>query len=215
MDITPKEFAKAVAYAKKASGHPFATLSDIKKMLSCRPMDVMDFIETHPGLVHCEHRHETKAVRVKVRLPGTNKWYWSTDMRNGKSLGLCVIETFETEEDNPWTEKGLQKLIDDNARTVWVSVVDNYGHHIGQALREDKVNDDYRYGGRPQDARKAAWLWRNTRNKLEATKAAGATKDKTFIMGGFMDSYERKEEFSIDEDGIKLLEKDGWTVVKH
>ena len=214
MDITPKEFAKAVAYAKKASGNPFATLSGIQKMLSCRPMDVMDFIETHPCLVHCEHRSETKLVRVKERIPGTNKWYWATDTRTGKSLGLCVIEAFETEEDNPWTEKGLQKLIDDNAKTVWVSVVDNYGQHIGQAIREDKVHDDYRYGGRPQDARKAPWLWRNTREKLDATRAVGATKEKSYWIGGIGDCYERKEEFSINEEGIKLLEKDGWTVIK-
>lgn len=219
--ITPKEFAHAVKMTMKAECKPYATLPALKRMLACRPLDIMDFIEQHPDLVHAEQRSETKVIKVKVPLPGTGRYYWSTEARDGKNLGLCVIEAFETPEDNPWTEAGLQKLIEENRKTVWVSEVNDYGQILGEVLREDTIPTSdyglpkYRDGERPADARRAPWLWRNTKEKLEALKKIGAVSEKTFWMGGFGDSYSRKEPYSLSDEGIKILEAEGWTLKRN
>lgn len=216
--ITPKEFAHAVEMTKKAECMPYATLPALKRMLACRPLDIMDFMEQHPDLVHAEQRSETKLVKVKIPMPGTGRSYWSTETRDGKNLGLCVIEAFETPEDNPWTEAGLQKLIEENSKTVWASDVNDYGQILGEVLREDTIPKDsygrleYPDGKRPADARRAPWLWRNTKEKLEALKKIDAVSEKTFWMGGFGDSYSRKEPYSLSDEGIKILEAEGWTL---
>lgn len=216
--ITPKEFAHAVAMTKKAECVPYATLPALKKMLACRPLDIMDFIEAHPDLIHTEQRHETKYVKVRIPMPGTGRSYWSTTTRDGKNLGLCVIEAFETPEDNPWTEAGLQKLIEKNRKTVWASEVNDYGQILGEVLRPNTIPTGdygqlkYRDGERPADARKAPWLWRNTKEKLEALRDIGAVSEKTYWMGGFGDSYSRKEPYSLSAEGIKILEAAGWTL---
>ncbi len=199
--FTPKEFAHAVEMAKKAECKSYATLTAIKRMLSCKPIDVMDFIETHPELVHTEQRFETRTVK-------------------SRSLGLCVIEAYESEELNPWTEAGLQYLIKEHEHTVWISDINNYGQIIGSAIHEDTIPKDewgikkYKDGERPADARKATWLWRNTHEKLDAISRLQASYNKTFWMGGLGDSYAVKENFAINSNGIKILRDNGWTVIE-
>ena len=218
--ISPKEFAHAVAMTKKAEVKGYATLPALKKMLGCRPLDIMDFIEEHPDLVHTEPRCETKIVKVRMPLPGTGRSYWSTEARDGKSLGLCIIDAYECAEDNPWTEAGLQKLITTHTKTVWASKVDNYGEILGEVLREDTIPKDsygrleYPDGKRPADARKAEWLWRNTHEKLETLKSLGAVKNHKYWMGGVGDAYSRDEPFSLSAEGIKILEANGWTLIR-
>lgn len=102
--ITPKEFAHAVEMTKKAECKPYATLPALKRMLACRPLDIMDFMEQHPDLVHAEQRSETKYVKERMSIPGTNRAYYDAVEKIGRNLGLCIIDAFETAEENPWTE---------------------------------------------------------------------------------------------------------------
>lgn len=115
---------------------------------------------------------------------------------------------------------GLRHLIESNAKTVWASNVDNWGQILGEILHPDTIPTGdygqlkYRDGQRPADARKAPWLWRNTKEKLEALKAIGAVSEKTYWMGGFGDSYSRKEPYSLSAEGIKILEAEGWKLIR-
>lgn len=211
--FTIEEFVKAVKLTKKADCVDFATLPSLRKTLSCTRLELLEWIDEHPQLIHTEERFHKKHQKIRVRGWGALQGQSWTETRivDGHSFGLCVIEAFEKEEDNPWTEKGLAKLIKDYEKTIWLSKVDNYGEILGDSIQTDKHPSDIPSGKRYPDARKCPWLWRNTEEKIERLLSDVPLKIKSFWIGGFGDCYERKE-LAVSSAEADEMRAKGWTV---
>ena len=91
--------------------------------------------------------------------------------------------------------------------------VNNYGEILGTCCVEDKKPSSLPYDSQYKDHRRNTWLWRNTREKLEAAKATGGLVTKSFCMGGFGDSYMREEPYSLTSESRRILEEKGWTIL--
>ena len=207
--FSAEEFVRAVGFVKKADCRGFATIDATAKMLSVRKFDVMTYIEENPLLVRCTEHTDYKVVSVPLRNPFNGKTVGrTTEMRVAKRYGLCIDEAFCHVEDNPWNPEWLERQIRLNEKTVYATAFDNYGEIQGHYLSEDLPSDKLF-----EDNRKNVWLWRNTRAKLEAARALGATRETTFWFGGAFDATRRVKPFAIDSEGVCLLENNGWTVV--
>jgi len=209
-----KDFSKAVILLKNGKCRDFVTVPDLARALGARQIDILAFIDENPRLVHTEERFREKTKTVKVAGWGALRGQSWTEQRkmNGASLGLCVIDAFERIEDNPWNPEWLEKVQRDYAKTLWLSEVNNYGEILGQCFTETKKNSALAYGQVYANNLRNDWLWRNTREKLEAAKALGGCFEKTFVMGGYGDSYERREPYATDARGLEILRNAGWTI---
>lgn len=170
--ISIKELADAVGYVKVAECVDYARIPSLIKMLGCKPMDFMAFLTENTGLVHSEER-------------------FSEGRR--KSLGLCVIDVYEREEDNPRTAAGLKKMIADNENRIWVT-------EIRDVLRDSGVMGYYvsedeapKHSGLPSDARLCKWLWRNTSGKLGVLKGMGLCNTKILSFAEYGSGFYNKE----------------------
>lgn len=206
--LNQEEIIRAVSLCKKADCKDYVTLQSLQKMLEVKRMTLMAYIDEHPKLFHCEEKFKTKYVKVKQSLGPGFKPIYTTEPQRGESLGLCIIDAYPTAADNPWTEEGLHRLIETNARTIWISAVDDYGVVIGYVINESKPYSDLE---QYKDNRKNTWLWRNTHEKVQEILDKGYIKPKKFWKGGIGDSYS-VDGNEITADGVKALEADGWTV---
>ncbi len=208
--------ATAVRLVKKETCRSFATIAETAKMLGVRKIDVLLYMEQYPKLFHAEQRFRQKHVKETVHGFGALRGQkWKEDrIVNGASLGLCFIEAYTTLEDNPWNREWLDAAMERFAKTLWLSEVNNYGEILGHYFREDKrplsIPSDHAYA----DNRRNEWLWRNTREKLEAAKALGGCKEQSYIMGGFGDSYRCNESYGVTTESLALLKAAGWTIIQ-
>lgn len=212
--FTTEEFIKAVRLTKKADCADFATLPSLARTLSCTRMQLLEWIDSHPELIRAEERFHQKDQKVRVHGWGALQGRSWTETRrvNGHSLGLCIIEAFEREEDNPWTEKGLEKLIRDNEKTIRLDQVDNYGENLGDYVPKDIRPKEVPAGKRYEDARRCTWLWRNTEEKIARLLADVPLREKSFWIGGIGDCYERRE-LAVESADIQAMEAKGWHVI--
>jgi len=214
--ITPEDVATAVRLVKKETCRGFATVFETAKMLGVRKMDVLLYMEQHPKLFHAEERFRQKHVKVTVNGFGALRGRrWKEDrVVDGASLGLCLIEAYTTPEDNPWNAEWLAAAQERFAKTLWLSEVNNYGDILGHCFIEDRRPSSLPPEKVYADNRRNDWLWRNTREKLEAAKALGGCAEKSYIMGGFGDSYHRNEPYGVTAESKAILEADGWTIIR-
>lgn len=172
--IDIKEFADAVRYVKAAECVDHARIPSLVKMLGCKPMELMEFITGNPGLMHLEERFS----------PGGNK-----------SLGLCVIDVYGSEEENPWTAAGLDKMIADNGNRIWVSEIRDQWRKsglLGYSVNEDFVEPEF-VKNEPADARRLKWLWRNTAGKISVLKGMGFCKPRVLAFSDYGTGCYNKE----------------------
>lgn len=193
--ISTKSFTQAFEFAKQADCRNFATIQSMCRMLGCKPFSVMEYLNANPRLVHCEERF-TKGGQKSL-----------------KSLGLCICEAYESVEQNPWEPEWLEWAKEHYKKTVWVSEWNNYGVIEGYFLAIDRRPDNLTEKEIFADNRKNKFLWGNTPEKLETCRALGATKQATFYIGGMGDCTSHDIPYAIISEGIKLLEKKGWTVM--
>ena len=213
--ITPQDLAEAVRLVQKDKCRDFATTAEVAAMLGVRKMDILSFIDLHPELVHAEERFREKKVKTRVGGWGALRGRTWTEERtvNGASLGLCIIGAYAAVEDNPWQNEWLAAARQRFAKTLWSVPVDNYGEILGTCCIEDKKPSSLPYDRQYRDHRRNTWLWRNTKEKLEAAKAAGGLVTESFCMGGFGDSYIREEPYSLTSESRRILEEKGWTIL--
>ena len=213
--LTPEDVATAVRLVKKETCRGFATVADTAKMLGVRKMDVLLYMEQYPKLFHAEQRHRVKHVKVTVHGWGALRGQkWKEDrVVDGASLGLCFIEAYTTPEDNPWNPEWLVAAKEKYTKTLWLTGVNNYGDILGYCFTEDKRPSSLQEGQVYADNRQNPWLWRNTHEKLEAAKALGGCKEKSYIMGSFGDSYHRNEPYGVTAESRAILESAGWTLL--
>ena len=204
------DIVKAVALCKKADCKPYVTIPSLQKMLGCKRLDIVSYIDENPDLFHCEERFRDKYVTIYENIFG--KKFRRKERVNGDSLGLCIIEAYSSPEKNPWAETGLKDLIKRNARTIWISEVNNYGQIEGHTVQEDKKPSDLKSGEQYKNNLKNTWLWRNTHEKVQELLDKGIIKRRKFWMGGIGDSYS-VEGNEITSEGVKALEAEGWTVI--
>lgn len=211
MTLNQEVIIKAISLCKKANCKDYVTLQSLQKMLEVKRLTLMSYIDDHPKLFHCEEKFKTKYVKVKRTIAGL-KPYYSSEATKGESLGLCILDAYPSAEDNPWTEEGLRHLIEMNARTIWVSAINDYGTIIGHSINEDKRPTNLKSNEQYKDNRKNPWLWRNTHDKVQEILDKGFIKPRKFWMGGIGDSYS-VDGNEITSDAIQELEADGWTVI--
>jgi len=199
--IEIKEFVQAVEYVKRAECVSYARLESIKKMLGCRLIDVMDYIDRHPMLVYLEERYKYKDKIVTSIVAGC-RFKDTVKVKIG-SLGLCVIDAFMQTSDNWWTDEGLESMIEKNKNRIWVDEDSYYvplGLYIDKDVKPDSLKSDERY----KDARQCCWLWRNTEEKIKKILDSGIAKPGFYWHGGYNDAY--KSEHDIVVNDIQLLE---------
>ena len=205
--ITIEDFVTAVRLVKKDTCQSYATTQAIARMLGAKKMDVLLFMEENPRLLHVSEHFKPKYVKVRI---GGETW---TQERRGASLGLCVDEAYATPEENPWNPEWLAGARQRYAKTLWLSNVNNYDQIIGRCF-----NEDMRPSGKPDgfvfdDNRENTWLWRNTKEKLEAAKALGACAPYTFWKGGFSDSYKDERPYAVSAKGLSILKDNGYNII--
>lgn len=120
------------------------------------------------------------------------------DVEDGKK-GLIIRDVFLKPEDNRKTEEWLKKKIEDNKMYIHIDEIDNYGRVVGYHILCDKQSNSH------ED------LWRNTEEKIKVIQALGVTESKTFYFGWIGDSMQFNVKYYISEEGIKELEKHGWS----
>ena len=213
--ITIEDLVTAVRLVKKETCRDYATVADTARMLGARKMDVLLFLDENPRLVHAEERFRERRIRRKVAGHGAlrGRSWWEETTARGASLGLCLIEAYATVEENPYNPEWLEAAKARYTRTLWLSDVDNYGQILGRCCLEDARPSSVPYGHLFTDNRRNTWLWRNTREKLEAAKALGGCVERDFCMGGFGDSYIRHEPYAVTLESRKVLENAGWTLI--
>ena len=190
--ISAKDVADAVRYVKTAECKSFATLKSLQKMLACKPMELMAWLEENSGLVHCEEMF--------------------SQMRGVKtSIGLCVVEAFEWEEENPWTKKGFDKIVNDAKDTLWiVEIIDPFhsNRHLGYFLNEDRHPSEIPEDRMFQDGRKNKWLWRNTREKINTLVKNGYCGSKVVAFKDYGNGYYNNSfEHYLSKSDIKEIEE--------
>jgi len=210
--IEIKEFTQAVKYTKNADCTTYATIPSLTKMLGCRRIEVMQYLEDHPDLVHTEERFRSKTVNEKT-YPPVGKPYNIKVAARGASLGLCIIDAYERPELNPWNELWLKETIKKYSKTVWVSEWSNYGQIEGLFLARTSRPSSLKENELYKDNRRNDFLWKNTEEKLEAAKTLGATFETTYYIGGFGDCSQHKIPYGINQKGIQMLRDNRWTVI--
>lgn len=210
--ITIDDIITAVRLVKQDTCQDYATTAAVAKMLGARKMDVLLFIEQNPKLVHTEERFRKKAAQRTILIGG--RTVKESRMVDGASLGLCITEAFPDAASNPWNAEWLEAAQVRLSRTLWLSEVNNYGEILGECFHEDIHPKDIPQNMVFKDNRRNDWIWRNTREKLEAAKALGGCFERTFVMGGYGDSYERREPYAVTAETVDILTKNGWTLIR-
>lgn len=210
-NISIEEIITALRLVKKDTCQDYATTAALAKMLGARKMDVLLFIEQNPKLLHTEERYRKKSIQRTIMICG--RPVKESHLINGASLGLCLIEAFPDAKSNPWNPEWLEATKRHLAKTLWLSEVNNYGEILGHCFHEDERPSDIPSDHLFADNRRNDWLWRNTREKLEEAKSLGGCFEHSYIMGGYGDSYERKEPYAVNAQSLQLLKNAGWTII--
>lgn len=195
-----KDFISALKYVKMAECSDFAAIDSLQKMLGCKPMDLMRFIDENKNLIH------TKILR-------------KNDDNISVPIGLCVFDAYEKEEENPYTEIGRKKLVKNNKKKLWVveiiDTVDNE-RHLGYYLEEDTKPDCCTgLGINKLNYEQAWWLWRNTTEKIKQLADNGYCKEKIVSFKDYDGGYftNKFEHYLTKTDIKEIKEKFGYEFI--
>jgi hypothetical protein len=175
---------------------------DIKKLakeLNVKETKLLNFINENKKHFDIGYKNITKNTFKIIYFQG-RKVKIPTEIPVGKIL--CIKNIYLNIEDNPNNEEWVQKQIKENEKTIflervvfWITTSDWY-------IPIDEYDENDRY---------KKYLWRNTIEKINKIKSIeGVVKEKTYAS---LDSSKTVDTY-IDDEGIKKLELNGWTVIK-
>ena len=141
-----------------------------------------------------------------------NKNYFALTMVT-TAAGLVISKIYDKLEDNPITQEWLQKKINDNKKTIWMSPIKEFNNLMGWCLCETTKDPDPSVFLNENRATK----WKNTKEKLEEVKKLGFLHKQQFYFGPYNERKSRIFDNSIlDAEKADIVEKfksAGWSVV--
>lgn len=198
MDIS--EIKRRTELLQKATLQQTVLISDVAKELKEKVTDLMQFILDNPKLFVTDEVWTLKKETYYDHTPfGKVK---NTRSVKDKCKGLGITTVYASPEENWRTDEWLEKRIEDDKKTIWISKWNNYGTIEGKYIAVD-AEDKYR-----------KHLWRNTVEKVEEIKKTGVVSEGTFYMGGYGDCTSHDMKTCINDDGISKLREMGWTVIE-
>lgn len=117
-----------------------------------------------------------------------------------KNLGLGIKEVYVVPEDNYRTDEWLKKKTEDCLKYIHISEFDNYGRIEGYYIEIDK----------DENSRYREYVWRNTENKIKDISNLGVLHKHIFLRGGWGDCCSYTIDYSIGEEGLRILKENGW-----
>lgn len=182
--FTKVDIIRTVRLLKAANCTEWATLAETARELGIQKTRLMEYIENHPKL-------------FILRKPGPG---WK-----GANPGLLIQEAFVDPDMNWTTDNWLRNQQEKWRNRIHVSVFSEYGQVQGYYIEED-------HGvSKSEDHRENTHLWRNTPEKMQRIAASGHTRPGSF-WGGGDGRLEIKREHTLNDDDLKALRAEGWTI---
>ena len=182
MDI--REIKRIVELLQRANCERIALISEVAKEMGVKKTALMQYIEDNPKLFKLgESIKRTKNTQT--------------------TLGLGIITTYLSVDENPDTEEWLTKHKKEWANKIHIEEQTYYGRHEYWFIPEDNpesTNNGYKKLG----------MYRNTPEKIKFLEKMGIIKKVSGGYGGFSDYY-RAEYYPYNNEVQKALEDIGWT----
>ena len=182
MDIS--EIKRIVELLQKVNCERFALISEVAKEMGVKKTALMQYIEDNP-----------KFFKLGEKIKRTKN--------TQTTLGLGIITTYISADENPNTEEWLTKRKKEWENKIHVEEQTYYGYHEYWWIPEDNpqnTNDDY----------KKFCMYRNTPDKIKFLEKRGIIKKVSGGYGGLIDYY-RTEYYPYNNEVQKALEDIGWT----
>ena len=182
MDIS--EIKRIVELLQKVDCKRIALIGEVAKEMGVKKTALMQYIEDNPKLFKLgEEIKRTKNTQT--------------------TLGLGIITTYLSADENPNTEEWLTKKKKEWENKIHIADQTYYGHSEYFFISEDdpkSTNNDYKKLG----------MYRNTPEKIKFLEEKGIIKKVSGGYGGFGDYY-RTEYYPYNNEVQKALEDIGWT----
>lgn len=182
MDIS--EIKKIVELLQKVNCNRIALIGEVAKEMGVKKTALMQYIEDNP-----------KLFKLGERIKRTKN--------TQTTLGLGIITTYISADENPDTEEWLTKKKKEWENKIHIAEQTYYGCHEYFYIPEDSpnsTNDDYKKLG----------MYRNTPEKIKSLEEKGIIKKVGGGYGGYSDYY-RTEYYPYNDEVQKALEDIGWT----
>ena len=182
MDIS--EIKRIVELLQKVNCERFALISEVAKEMGVKKTALMQYIEDNP-----------KFFKLGEKIKRTKN--------TQTTLGLGIITTYISADENPKTEEWLTKRKKEWENKIHIEEQTYYGCHEYWWIPEDNpqnTNDDYKKFG----------MYRNTPDKIKFLEKRGIIKKVSGGYGGLSDYY-RTEYYPYNNEVQKALEDIGWT----
>lgn len=169
---------------QKVNCERIALIGEVAKEMGVKKTALMQYIEDNPKLFKL-------GERVK-RTKNTQT-----------TLGLGIITTYISADENPDTEEWLTKKKKEWENKIHIAEQTYYRYHEYFYIPEDSpnsTNDDYKKLG----------MYRNTPEKIKVLEEKGIIKKVSGGYGRFGDYY-RTEYYPYNDEVQKALEDIGWT----
>ena len=176
MDI--REIKRIVELLQRANCEQIALISEVAKEIGVKKTALMQYIEDNP-----------KFFKLGEKIKRTKN--------TQTTLGLGIITTYISADENPNTEEWLTKRKKEWENKIHIEEQTYYGCHEYWWIPED---DDYKKLG----------IYRNTPEKIKFLEEKGIIKKVSGGYGGFSDYY-RTEYYPYNNEVQKALEDIGWT----
>lgn len=161
-----------------------ALIGEVAKEMGVKKTALMQYIEDNP-----------KLFKLGERIKRTKN--------TQTTLGLGIITTYLSADENPDTEEWLTKKKKEWENKIHIEEQTYYGYPEYFYIPEDSpnsTNDDYKKLG----------MYRNTPEKIKSLEEKGIIKKVSGGYGGFSDYY-RTEYYPYNDEVQKALEDIGWT----
>ena len=182
MDIS--EIKKIVELLQKVNCERIALIGEVAKEMGVKKTALMQYIEDNP-----------KFFKLGEKIKRTKN--------TQTTLGLGIITTYLSADENPDTEEWLTKMKKEWENKIHIEEQTYYGCHEYWMVLEDNpssTNNDYKKLG----------MYRNTPEKIKSLEEKGIIKKVSGGYGGFSDYY-RTEYYPYNDEVQKALEDIGWT----
>ena len=182
MDI--REIKRIVELLQRENCERIALISEVAKEMGVKKTSLMQYIEDNPKLFKLgEEIKRTKNTQT--------------------TLGLGIITTYLSADENPNTEEWLTKKKKEWENKIHIAEQTYYGYSEYFFISEDdpkSTNNDYKKLG----------MYRNTPEKIKFLEEKGIIKKVSGGYGSFSDYY-RAEYYPYNDEVQKALEDIGWT----